>query len=91
MNMNDYCWVKLTDFGWQVHAEFYENLDLDPERYKAILLDDSTYQAEHHGQAPGWVRFQIYEMAHIFGPWMYNGAYYVPFDGNEILFERPKS
>jgi hypothetical protein len=78
MNTNDYVWVKLTDWGWMIFDQHFTKLGLDPTRFRQSLHDDSGYQ-----------RLQLHELMHVFGPAMYVGAFDMPFDGNDVLFEKP--
>lgn len=77
MNTNDNVWVELTDWGWKLFDSYHENLGLDPTVYRAMIADD------------GWQRFQLHELMHIFGWAMYNGAYHIPFDCNEVHLTKP--
>lgn len=84
MNMNDHVWVILSDYGWEVHAAYYQDLELDPAVYNERLIDDS-----HALGWPGYQRFQLWELMRIFGHVCYMGNMRTPFIMNQVNFQNP--
>ena len=77
INMNEYVYVKLTDFGKSI----IEKEDTDIET-KAHIKPEIRKQTELGRQ------FQLYELFSLFGKYMYNGSASVPFENNVIIFDK---
>jgi hypothetical protein len=80
MNFNDYCWVRLTDAGREIHKRLFDEL----------RVHCSGLAYEPPPAINGWSRFQLWELMRDFGKHCYNGQMKLPF-GTEILFADPNS
>jgi len=70
LNINDYVKVKLTEGGYEVFNDYYNNLNLDPDDY--LFIDDD-----------GWLKIQLWTMMNIFGSSCYTGCFQL-FEGNIV-------
>jgi len=61
MNLNDSVWVRVTALGEGVYKQHWRKLGIDPS---PPLERD----------AKGWTKFQLWEVAHIFGAALWNGG-----------------
>jgi len=80
LNLNDSTTVKLTAFGIAVLRAHFQSLSMSPE-----LID---WACQNHATSG----FQLWEVIHIFGPYLYNGAPGQPFENNNlslVLSENP--
>lgn len=75
MNMNDPVEVKLDELGEKIWNDYWARNGL----YSKV--PDSIRSAQT--LPDGWVRFQLWEFASIFGPHLYNGCR-IPFETNEV-------
>jgi hypothetical protein len=72
LNLNDYVYIRMTDFGRQEHKRQYEELRKE-FRY---LPEDAQIKEDDDG----WSRWQLYNIMNIFGHLLYNGAQQLPFE-----------
>ncbi len=63
INLNDYVYVKLTAFGKKVLSDHCNKVGLTGK--EARNLYDMRYNT---------IKIQLWELMHIFGPTLYNGA-----------------
>lgn len=83
MNINDDVRVKLTDDGWRMLEEHFQ----EGERILPLGADHVQRMIEMYRRrtdADGWTTFQLWDLMHIFGPELYMGNMKIPFDRNEI-------
>lgn len=81
MNMNEYCWVKLTTFGRAIHRNEFDELNAHYPKAGLHYIPPET-------NADGWSRFQLWSLMHLYGKHVYNGQMDLPF-GTEIIFAEP--
>jgi hypothetical protein len=79
MNTNDPVWVELTDYGKEVLRQHWAGV---------ITINKPNYESLYH-ITNGWYRFSLWELMHIYGPHLYNGARFMPFEKNEVQFTDP--
>ena len=77
ININEYVYIKLTSKGKDILNGFYENLDMNSVDVKIL----------HPTTSDGYTRFQIWEIAHIFGEYLYLGSTTKVFVDNELAIE----
>jgi hypothetical protein len=83
-NMNARAEVKLTPYGRKVYRKYisqYRDIEVDPEKSLEIYKIDKLIENQ------GVLKSQLWEIARIFGPVLYNGNPEVPFVNNEIRIE----
>ena len=74
VNMNDNVKVRLTDKGKEILKEYWNWKDEIPDWFE-----------DGYNEGGGYYRFQLHELAHIFGKELYNGNMNLPFE-TEIFF-----
>jgi len=80
INLNEYVKVKLTDYGEQIHYGNYIAKGVSfcmKHKYRPPLIDEQGYS-----------KFQLWDLMNIFGSVMYLGNPNVPFEGNEIVYDK---
>ena len=75
INLNEYVKVKLTDYGLKVHRTHY--LVKSAPVYRPPRVDEQGYS-----------KFQLWDLMNIFGSVMYLGNPNVPFENNEIIYDK---
>ena len=75
-NINEYVYVKLTEEGKRLLEEFYDSMGL--------IGEIKTLFPTTRG---GYTRFQLYEIALIFGKHLYNGSTTQLFFNNDLVFD----
>jgi hypothetical protein len=78
MNLNDYVWVRLTEYGEGIFAAYYDTLGLEPAEYRRLVDAGS-----------GWCKFQAWALMNMFGPHMGMG-HGSPFEGMEMHTSKPE-
>ncbi len=73
INLNEYVKVKLTKYG----ELMYDNY-MSSKKYPISLRFDEQ----------GYSKFQLWDLMNIFGSVMYLGNPNVPFEGNEIVYDK---
>lgn len=76
-NLNNYVWVKVTDFGW--------------ETYDAHWLPFAKYLKGRHARdksVNGWNKFPLWDLMGTFGS-AHSLGIRPCFEGNDIYFEEP--
>lgn len=73
-NMNDNVKVRLTDKGKEVLKEYW----------KGKIPD---WFENGYNEGDGYYRFQLHELAHIFGKEFYNGNMNLPFENRLYLLK----
>jgi hypothetical protein len=76
-NLNTKIWVKLTEYGHSIVAEYRRKIGMSYER---ILYENDV----------GYMSFELWSFINVFGPYMNNGAENVC-ENNMIYFEEEKS
>jgi hypothetical protein len=76
VTFNDEVWVALNEEGLRIWRDYWACLGLPPKSLRIRV------------QA-GWTRFQLWEVAQIFGPTLYNGQMRLPFRTLEIRLVPP--
>lgn len=82
-NINDNVWVQLTKEGIAVHNEHYEEI----AKYSNGLVKAKNYKPVI--TIYGYTKYQLWELAHIFGGVLYNGSVISPFKKNIIHYSDP--
>lgn len=80
INLNEYVKVKLTDYGLAVHYDswYYKEIHIRARfPYKLPRVDEQGYS-----------KFQLWDLMSIFGSVMYLGNPNVPFEDNEIIYDK---
>lgn len=77
INMNEYVYVKLTDFGKSIIAKEDNDIETNTHTKPNIRKQNEL-----------GTRFQLYELFSSFGKYMYNGSASVPFENNVIIFDK---
>lgn len=83
INLNDYVWAELTDYGWEVIKNYYTNLFSNVPTYSQEVVEKSVnmYKKETKqywvdgvgGEKIALTRFQLHDMIHLLGPKTYVG------------------
>jgi hypothetical protein len=84
-NINDQVLVRLTPFGEKLWVKKWEETVRVMELPKGKVPDAIR---EANVLKDGRVRFQMWDLAATFGPYLYNGATDVPFVDNKIWYQR---
>ncbi len=79
INLNDYAYVKLTTFGKKVLFDYCCKAGVNES--EARKLYNMRYNT---------IKIQLWELAHIFGPNLYNGATEHPFTTGFIFIPEEK-
>ena len=77
VNLNDYVWVKLTETGERMWAEYWSEIP------GCRGVPASVRHTDEHGRT----QFQLHELMLIFGRVMFNGTGSFPFEVNAVWFE----
>lgn len=83
INLNDYVWVELTDYGWEVIREYYTNLFSNVPQYSQDVVEKfvNGYKKVTKqywvdcigGEKIALTKFQLHDMMHLLGPKTYMG------------------
>ena len=93
VNVNEYVWVEITDYGWDVLEKFYYNLFNLPGIQHPVqkIIDEQIaihkkHTKEHivNGEKINLTEMQLHEFMNIFGSKMYCGA--VPVITNNNIY-----
>lgn len=71
INLNDTCYIKLTDYGRKILKEKYEEFNRDHG-------DIYKYNPKNE-DSEGWSKWQLWDIMTVFGNVMYNG-FNIPFE-----------
>ena len=94
VNLNEYVWVEITDYGWDVLEKFYKKVftlpgvDNDVERHcreSMAIHKNHTNVQDIEGKKVELTMMQLHEFMSIFGSKMYCGAIPV-ITNNNIYF-----
>jgi hypothetical protein len=94
ININEYVWVELTDYGWQCLTSYYERLFAGTYAFRQAGFSVSDYVDMHKKEtAPHTIdgiermltRFQLHDFMNTLGSKMYNGNKNV-IEGNNLYF-----
>jgi len=78
INLNDNVWVRLTPAGEDMWAKSWE--DYSPSGVPLAVREAAT-------ERDGWIRFQLWDLMHTFGPALVVGCPKLPFEDNKIKLE----
>lgn len=83
INLNDYVWAELTDYGWESIREYFTKLFCNVPTYSQNIIDKSveSYKKETKqywvnkvgGEKIALTKFQLHDMMHLLGPNTYMG------------------
>jgi len=83
INLNDYVWVELTDYGWEVIREYYVNLFGNVPTYSQEVAEKSVNMYKKAtkqywvdrvgGEKIALTKFQLHVMMNLLGPKTYCG------------------
>lgn len=66
VNTNNYCWVRLTELGRNIHRHRWEVMAASCPKLE-LKYDPPT-------QVAGWDRFQLWDLMQLYGRYMCNGG-----------------
>ena len=82
INLNDYVWAELTDYGWEVIKKYYTNLFSNVPSYSQVVENSvnlykkatKKYWVDRvGGEKISLTRFQLHEIMHLLGDNLYCG------------------
>lgn len=88
LNINDYIKVKLTDYGYQILEEFYDNL-LNKSNEKEKILPENFYDKYKNPEADeeGFTEFRLWNLIQIFGNHFHSSSK-IPFESYILIDEK---
>ena len=83
INLNDYVWVELTDYGWECIRDYFTNLYSNVPTYSQEVVEKSVNMYKRAtkqywvdrigGEKIALTKFQLHDMMHLLGPKTYMG------------------